>query len=376
MKKWIILVLYAMATLLMGCDPDSPTASRKVVTGDATDITASTAVLHSATNIDPHEYSHVEVGFIISHTKAQIKNHDGEYYQAIKTGEQHYEVSLKDLSANTDYYYCAYILLNHTQYKFGNIKTFTTLSQTTDNQSTNYTAKAFSVSASHQVYFSKGNLQYHPKNDEWRFAPSQLDYVSYSNNYISPTYDGWIDLFGWGTGDNPTNASMNNADYATFVDWGSNAIGDESPNTWRTLTLEEWYYVIFDRANAVKLQGVAMVDGVAGFVLLPDNWTCPDKVNFKSGFYEGTYVDGFSSHQKIDKEQWALLERSGAIFFPAAGHREGTTVYNVGHVVFCWSSMRSIENYVYCMHFDSGQCIINYGDLHHNGCSVRLVKDI
>lgn len=374
MKKWIIVVVQLMATLLMSCETDS--SSTKLYTGDATDITASSATLHCIINLDRSKYAHVEVGVIVSPNKSEIKKHNGEYYPAAKITAKQFELNIKDLSANTEYYYCTYALLNHTLYKFGSIKQFITAPQNTDNQSTNYTAKAFSVGTSKQVHFSRGNLQYHPKNNQWRFAPSQLDYISYSNNYISPTYDGWIDLFGWGTGDNPTNASTNIEDYPKFVDWGSNVIDEEAPNTWRTLTLEEWVYVLSYRKNASFLQGVAMVDGVAGFIILPDYWICPDQVNFKSGFFEGSYVNGFEFHQKIDKQQWALLERSGAIFFPASGFRGGTTVHNVGHLGFYWSSMRSLENYVYRMCFDSGQGIIKYGLWHYYGCAVRLVKDL
>ena len=41
----------------------------------------------------------------------------------------------------------------------------------------------FSVGADKQVTFSKGNLQYHPANSEWRFAPSQLDYIGENNSH-------------------------------------------------------------------------------------------------------------------------------------------------------------------------------------------------
>ena len=83
----------------------------------------------------------------------------------------------------------------------------------------------FSVSAAKQVTFSKGNLQYNPANKEWRFAPSQLDYVGDANTNISPIYNGWIDLFGWGTGANPTMTSENNIDYVTIY-----CVGDFSNN--------------------------------------------------------------------------------------------------------------------------------------------------
>ena len=146
----------------------------------------------------------------------------------------------------------------------------------------------FSVSATKQVTFSKGNLQYHPANDKWRFAENQTDYIGDANSNISSTYNGWLDLFGWST--SATNfgvsTSTNNADYSgSFVDWGTNKIGNDTPNTWRTLTKDEWNYLLNTRTNADALCGIAQVNGVNGLILLPDNWTCPAGVTFKSGFH-------------------------------------------------------------------------------------------
>ena len=91
----------------------------------------------------------------------------------------------------------------------------------------------FSVGAGKQVCFSKGNLQYQASTDTWRYAENQWDRVGDDNANISPTYDGWIDLFGWGTANNPTNASTNPNDYpeynpyfVTFDDWGLNKISN------------------------------------------------------------------------------------------------------------------------------------------------------
>ena len=53
---------------------------------------------------------------------------------------------------------------------------------------------SFSVSATQQVLFAPGNLQYHPANDEWRFAESQTDCIGDANKNCSSTYNGWLDL--------------------------------------------------------------------------------------------------------------------------------------------------------------------------------------
>lgn len=78
----------------------------------------------------------------------------------------------------------------------------------------------FSVRANKMVRFSRGNLQYQASTGTWRFAENQYDTIGADNTNISATNTGWIDLFGWSTGNNPTNTSTNNGDYSIFTDWG------------------------------------------------------------------------------------------------------------------------------------------------------------
>lgn len=47
-------------------------------------------------------------------------------------------------------------------------------------------------------YFASGNLQYHAVLNEWRFATNQWDYIGNDNTQRSASYNGWIDLFGYG----------------------------------------------------------------------------------------------------------------------------------------------------------------------------------
>ena len=46
----------------------------------------------------------------------------------------------------------------------------------------------FSVSATQQVHFSQGNLQYRASTNTWRFAEHQYDCVGNANSKISSTY--------------------------------------------------------------------------------------------------------------------------------------------------------------------------------------------
>ena len=77
----------------------------------------------------------------------------------------------------------------------------------------------FSVSSTQKVYFSKGNLQYIASSNTWQFASTQTEVIGNANSNISASYSSPIDLFGWGTGTNPTDTSTDNANYSTFNDW-------------------------------------------------------------------------------------------------------------------------------------------------------------
>ena len=237
-----------------------------------------------------------------------------------------------------------------------------------------FVAKPFSVSASKTVTFSPGNLQYHAANNEWRFAPNQTDYIGEANENIDPSYNGWIDLFGWGTGNNPTNKSTDDNDYQIFVDWGVNKIGSDAPNTWRTLTKNEWIYIIEGRANASNLLGVAKVNGVNGLILLPDAWQCPNGVTFKSGFHYRLGIEYYATYQSFSASDWSKLEASGAVFFPAAGNRYGSSVGGVQTNGNDWSITEGDSDCAGKLGFDSVGASTSYNGRKY-GLSVRLVQD-
>ena len=236
----------------------------------------------------------------------------------------------------------------------------------------------FSVSETQKVTFSPGNLQYHPANNEWRFAPSQLDYIGDANSNCSSTYNGWLDLFGWST--SATNfgvsTSIGNAYYSgSFVDWGTNTIGNDAPNTWRTLTYNQWSYIRYDRTNANDLVGVAQVNGVNGLIFLPDNWTCPSGVTFKSGFHSEESVEAYGQYQAFSADQWSKLEDAGAVFLPAAGCRGGSGVGNVQYFGWYWSATKYLSDYAKTLNLYSDEAEMSFIKC-YVGSSVRLVKDL
>ena len=372
MKKFFSLVICVMALLFAGCEPNEPATSNKVETGSATDITTESVVLHGKVNLDISQYDDVEFGMMVSKDKAELNARDGEMYKAKVLIGKDFELTLESLSPETKYYYCAWVFLNNTQYEFGGIKDFETEAYNHSN-----TAKAFSVSDSKQVTFSKGNLQYHPANKKWRFAENQTDYIGDANSNCSSTYNGWIDLFGWSTSSTNfgVSTSTSSSDYSgTFVDWGTNMIGNDAPNAWRTLTFDEWYYLCWKRPNYSELCGVAQVNGVNGLILLPDNWTCPAGVSFKSGFHSDYSVDAYGQYQTFTADQWLKLESAGAVFLPAAG-RYGSSVNGVQLYGYYWSATECYSYRAYCLYFGSVEAYMG-GSLRDDGLSVRLVKDL
>ena len=249
----------------------------------------------------------------------------------------------------------------------------------------------FSVAADKQVTFSKGNLQHTQSTNTWSFASAQWEVIgtdnvtggSVSSGEYGDSKEGTaladkVDLFGWST--STTNfgvsTSTNENDYSgSFVDWGTNKIGSDAPNTWRTLTYNEWYYVVFDRPNASSLRGVAQVNGVNGLILLPDNWTCPSGVTFKSGVHSSYGVDYYAAYQTFTADQWSKLESAGAVFLPAAGSRCGSPVYDVQNDGDYWSATEFNSDYAIYLYFFSDEASMSSYD-RSCGLSVRLVKDL
>lgn len=182
----------------------------------------------------------------------------------------------------------------------------------------------FSVAPDHQIWFSKGNLQYNAVSNTWRFAENQTDFIGDNNREYGPKYPGWIDLFTWGSSGNldqpPTHFSTNSKHFGprgnrsingTKFDWGVNnpiSNGGNEAGLWRTLTNYEWHYLFQLRPHAMGLRTQALVGNQGGIILLPDDW-------IERG------LDSFQTHKLyiFEPQHWTVLERAGAVFLPAAG---------------------------------------------------------
>ena len=289
-----------------------------------------------------------------------------------------FDCHLSDLSTFTTYYVRAYAT-NEKGTTYGEEKIFCTEQPT------------FSIdNVSTKVIFSKGNLQYQPSTNTWRFAEHQYDLIEYSDySNISSGYTGWIDLFGWGTGNNPTDTSMDGENYKTYVDWGSNTIDMDAPNTWFLLRSSNWRYILYVRPNADKLFGCATIDGIHGLVLLPDNWEKPSKVSFTPSTELGLIYDteiwnsnryfnvngGNFNHNNYTISEWQIMEASGAVFLPAVGHRKGVSWYNYNYSGSYWTAESSTDTTSSdCINFGPQDVSWYLGFYNYYGLSVRLVR--
>ena len=239
----------------------------------------------------------------------------------------------------------------------------------------------FSVAPDKQVSFSQGNLQYLPAINLWKFADTQYEYLGNANKYLKPTFRNWVDLFGWSANNTTApfgvSTSTNVADYAgEFVDWGTNTICGEAPGTWRTLSADEWEYLFEKRKNALQLRSKGSIDGHRGHILLPDDWVLPEGMQFVAEPDNLTMELDINTYTPAE---WSIMEKAGAVFLPAAGRRDGTTVGYLVEYSGVWSSTSTTNTNAFHTYYNYDSQIIE----HHwtsatsriNGRSVRLVHD-
>ena len=260
-----------------------------------------------------------------------------------------------------------------------------------------------------QVQFSQGNLQatYDGTKWTWAFATNQWDYIGNDAGNTSVNGDGTVsaagtvDLFGWVGESNTTwtgaakygisnsnttgdaNTYGNVAAEALRSDWGNTMDADWSNKTgastsgWRTLTGGsggEWEYLFNTRTTTSGIRyAKATVNGKVGVILLPDDWD----VSYYALTSANTPNAAYTTNA-ITSDDWTnKLEAHGAVFLPAAGRRDDTTVSYVGTAGCYWSSSpyTTSVHLAYCVYFTGGS--LKPADYINRfyGFSVRLVRD-
>ena len=262
----------------------------------------------------------------------------------------------------------------------------------------NPTNNVFTVSKNGNVVrFAPGNLQYKAYENKWRFAKHQWDFVGgqtkkdnvfgnvYENNTkcdninISNNYSGWIDLFGWGctgyqdlihpqpsdyckpycaVGSNSTSTESSNINFnygpaigdlivSNKSDWGCVNITYENSNDpnsaykWRTLTYDEWRWMIALLKTYQKVGYATLTynDEDLGDVSIKGMVILPYYSETIAGFV-GVTTQAIYTANSISEEDWGTkYNNKNALFLPITIQRYNTTlVHNQRNAGLYWSS--------------------------------------
>ena len=311
----------------------------------------------------------------------------------------------------------------------------------------------FSINdAGGKVAFSGGNLQYNPSLKLFRFAANQWEYVDdpensilsmskekSSNIYANAMYDGWIDLFGWGTsgfhdnadkankyfhpydtasktdisqnnyyGYGPTGAAQyqqvsidTNSGVRARYDWGNyNFIREFSYDfynkkldstmyarqVWRTLTHNEWNYVITNSRYVEEGTEPSYTYATIHYDASNTSRSCAGVILFPDSFMVDSlhletvpFVygtnDNFTTND-IDYSVWYKMDSAGCVFLPCAGYREGAEVKGMGDSTFYWAAVGLDYQKAYTTKISEAGFVANEQVPRSRGCAVRLVQDI
>ena len=326
----------------------------------------------------------------------------------------------------------------------------------------------YSVAADRKVLFSPGNLQWSAKNGgttatthrtatgtaagTWRFAEKQWHIVGGKNNHsdnnntttdygsvkdnsgtkcdnkkISSTYNGWIDLFGWGTSGYHNTADTYNKYYFPYsctltgvnstynengygpssnisgingnlegtsanYDWGVfNDIYNPSTGqtdvhgTWRTPSKDEWVYLFSTRTTAT-VNGtanarycLATVNSVPGIIVFSDKYIQPSGIAAPTRINEDGY--GYATNS-YSGDNWTAMEKAGCLFLPANGYRYCITssgsveLWHIYEHVNYWSTTTYTSNIqrAYYLNITGLHVKANADDVKYFGGGVRLIK--
>ena len=394
----------------------SPTAVTlpTVVTAEVTEITASSAKGGGeVTNDGGAEVTERGICWSTNVNPTLNDNHI-----ASGTGIGTFTIAIDGLNTNTFYHVRAYAI-NEKGIAYGLDREFKTTGGNCNIQE-GALSGLFSVAPDRWVRFSKGNLQYQASTNNWRFAENQWNYVGgdnleYGNVYengvkctndgASEFYQGWIDLFAYGTS-GWNSGAINYQPWSTELDWSNYWIGGDPANQmvgtfaqadwgvnnpilnggnscglWRTLTYMECSYILKNRNDADQKMALGKVNNVQGLVLLPDIFVLPCSCSFDAGTINGFETNVYSL------DQWNDMELAGAVFIPHAGYRIFYYVYGPtmeGHITGkYWLSTRdlplasTVDLLSFGRNGHTGEDFIQIYNTYDRGlgCSVRLVQD-
>jgi hypothetical protein len=259
----------------------------------------------------------------------------------------------------------------------------------------------FSVSSTQKVYFSPANLQYTRTSTSMDWSTGTWSFLAHQYSSVETAADPYctenygdktaVGLFGWGTwgeSKTPNLTSISNTDYTWNTDF-SEPLGGY--NDWRTLTKDEWTYLLNTRATGVTVNstnnarytlatintGTSMVKGM---IIFPDGFTG----NNTDGVTWGTINAASNYTTTCTTAGWNALESANCLFLPATGWRainetinDCTRVEGINSWGYYWTNNASNNNTLnaYVLKFDSQVVEPDELAIRRLGFSVRLVRN-
>lgn len=203
-----------------------------------------------------------------------------------------------------------------------------------------------------QICFAKGNLKYTQgpqswtvENGTWGFFDHQYDCDPFTDQKYDKYY---VSLFNWGYYSRfsfvPHMEYYHNSHqyypghkFADNEDWGCK-IGDGK--TWRTLTKDEWVYLLNLDGNSgrkdQKRFALCKFDGYCGLLIFPDGWDFWKPAYGEEPTYNGLDFEKCGS-KSYTQDQIISMGNDGVVFLPGAGARHGTNVADRGIGIY-WTS--------------------------------------
>ena len=142
--------------------------------------------------------------------------------------------------------------------------------------------------------------------------------------------------------------------------------GDQTDYPWHLLTLAQWNYLLSYRNT---LSGVrfakAIVNGVNGLLLLPDDWKSSIHTLHEFNDNQAPY-----SSNTLDSDIWGVLEANGVVFLPASIIESNAGYY--------WTSTLGTDSRAsraYSIDFTNDNILNNMPNMSSNR-AVRLVQNV
>ena len=185
----------------------------------------------------------------------------------------------------------------------------------------------FSVGATKKVQFSRGNLYW--DGDSYEFEENQYTIGTWNA-------ENHVNYFFWSKDESVAKAeSYADASAAASDVFFTNATAETAKadftvsgvtGEFRTLSAEEWTYILSTRANAADLlvEDVTVCGVEHCLVIAPD--ACLNSYEFDK------------EKKSYDAADWATAEAAGLICLPPAGYRDGTDVKSGEGNGFYWAS--------------------------------------